>query len=77
MGGISLNRGKRKDEVPDGVRQITGDIDDEDDIREKLDGMDFDVVSDFIAFDVKDVERDYRLFYGRTKQYNYHCYCNQ
>lgn len=64
-----LNRGNRKDEIPAGVRQITGDINNEDDIRGKLDGMEFDVVSDFIAFDVKAVERDYRLFNGKTKQY--------
>ena len=64
-----LNRGRRKDEIPAGVRHITGDINNEDDIRKKLDGMEFDVVSDFIAFDVEAVERDYRLFFGRTKQY--------
>ncbi|MCR4720338.1 MAG: NAD-dependent epimerase/dehydratase family protein, partial [Lachnospiraceae bacterium] len=34
-----------------------------------LEGMEFDVVSDFIAFDVSAVERDYRLFKGKTKQY--------
>lgn len=64
-----LNRGKRKNEIPTGVRQITGDINNEDDIHQKLEGMEFDVVSDFIAFDIKAVERDYRLFRGRTKQY--------
>ena len=64
-----LNRGNRKDEVPANVKQITGDINNEDEIRDKLKGMDFDVVSDFIAFDVKAVERDYRLFDGKTKQY--------
>ncbi len=64
-----LNRGNRNAEVPANVKQITGDINNEEDIRAKLDGMEFDVVSDFIAFDVKAVERDYRLFNGRTKQY--------
>ena len=64
-----LNRGNRNAEVPVNVKQITGDINNEEDIRAKLDGMKFDVVSDFIAFDVKAVERDYRLFNGRTKQY--------
>jgi nucleoside-diphosphate-sugar epimerase len=64
-----LNRGNRKDEVPAGIRQIIGDINNEDEIRTKLEGMEFDVVSDFIAFDVKAVERDYRLFAEKTKQY--------
>ncbi len=64
-----LNRGNRKDEVPSGVNQIVADINDEDDVLKKIDEMDFDVVSDFIAFDVKAVERDYRLFKGRTRQY--------
>ncbi len=64
-----LNRGNRKDEIPAGIKLITGDINNEDEISKKLDGMEFDVVSDFIAFDVKAVERDHRLFSGRTKQY--------
>ena len=64
-----LNRGNRKSEVPASVKQITADINDEADVKSKLEGMTFDVVSDFIAFDVKAVERDHRLFSGKTKQY--------
>lgn len=64
-----LNRGNRKSEVPSSVKQITADINDEADVKSKLEGMTFDVVSDFIAFDVKAVERDHRLFSGKTKQY--------
>lgn len=64
-----LNRGSRKAEVPASVRQITGDINNEEEIKSKLEGMKFDVVSEFIAFDVKAVERDYRLFKGKTGQY--------
>ncbi len=64
-----LNRGNRKADVPEGVKQITADINNESDVLEKIEGMNFDVVSDFIAFDVKAVERDYRLFKGRTGQY--------
>jgi nucleoside-diphosphate-sugar epimerase len=33
--------------------------------------MTFDVVCEFIGFRVEDVERDYRLFKGKTKQYIY------
>lgn len=64
-----LNRGNRKSEVPESVKQITADIHDEADVKRKLEGMKFDVVSDFIAFDVEAVERDYRLFKGNTDQY--------
>ena len=64
-----LNRGNRKSEVPESVKQITADINDEADVKAKLEGMTFDVVSDFIAFDVAAVERDYRLFNKKTNQY--------
>ena len=64
-----LNRGNRKDEVPAGIKQIVADIYDEEDVAKKLEPMEFDVVSDFIAFDVEAVKRDYRLFRGKTKQY--------
>ncbi|MCR4721873.1 MAG: hypothetical protein K5655_09120 [Lachnospiraceae bacterium] len=53
-----LNRGNRKDVVPEGVHQIVCDIYNEADAAAKLEGMEFDVVSDFIAFDVSAVERD-------------------
>jgi nucleoside-diphosphate-sugar epimerase len=64
-----LNRGNRRAEVPEGIKQITADIGDEADVVKKLDGMQFDVVSDFIAFDVNAVERNYRLFKDKTRQY--------
>ena len=64
-----LNRGSRKEEVPAGVKQIVADIYDEKDVAKKLESMEFDVVSEFIAFDVAAVERDYRLFKGKTRQY--------
>ena len=64
-----LNRGNRKDDIPEGVNLITADINDEAAVAKKLEGMSFDVVSDFIAFVPSAVERDYRLFKGKTKQY--------
>ena len=66
-----LNRGNRTSAVPEGVRTISCDISDEDDARKKLEGMEFDVVSEFIGFVPEQVERDYRLFKGRTGQYIY------
>ncbi|MCR5318075.1 MAG: SDR family oxidoreductase [Treponema sp.] len=64
-----LNRGNRAAEVPANVHQILCDISDEEDAKKKLSGMEFDVVSEFIGFTPEQVERDYRLFKGKTKQY--------
>ena len=66
-----LNRGNRSSEVPANVRQITVDINDEAEVVRKLGDMQFDVVCDFIGFVPEQVERDYRLFAGRTRQYVY------
>ena len=66
-----LNRGNRKAEVPDGVRQITADISNEAEAAEKLKDMTFDTVCEFIGFTRDQVERDWRLFSGKTRQYIY------
>ena len=64
-----LNRGNRKECVPEGVHQIIADINDEKDVIEKLGNLYFDSVCEFIGFTVDQVERDYRLFRDRTHQY--------
>ena len=67
-----LNRGTRKDEVPANVRLLTADINnDEEGVRQLLDGEQFDAVCEFIGFLPSQVERDIRLFTGRTRQYVY------
>lgn len=66
-----INRGNRPDAVPAGAKQIIADINDEAAVLEKLGDMTFDVVGEFIGFTVDQVERDYRLFKGRTRQYIY------
>jgi nucleoside-diphosphate-sugar epimerase len=66
-----LNRGNRKEVLPEGVNQIIADINDEEAVIEKLGDLTFDAVCEFIGFKVKDVERDYRLFKGKTRQYVY------
>jgi nucleoside-diphosphate-sugar epimerase len=63
-----LNRGQRGDTVP-GARTIIADVRDEEAARAALGSRRFDVVVDFIAFEVADVERDLRLFAGRCDQY--------
>ena len=64
-----LNRGNRSAFVPEGAHVITADMGDEAAVQEKLAGMTFDVVAEFIAFTRPQVERDVRLFAGKTKQY--------
>jgi nucleoside-diphosphate-sugar epimerase len=65
-----LNRGNRLQEFesPD-VKFIHCDINDEEKARKLLDGINFDVVADFIAFVPAQLERDYRLFKDKTKQF--------
>lgn len=66
-----LNRGSRQDEIPANVKVIKADINDEADVAKKLEALEFDCVCDFIGFTVDQVERDFRLFNGKTKQYMY------
>ena len=66
-----LNRGTRKQEVPAGVKQIVADISNEEVVKRLLGDMQFDAVCEFIGFVPEQVERDIRLFKGRTRQYVY------
>ncbi|MCH5307967.1 MAG: SDR family oxidoreductase [Prevotella sp.] len=66
-----LNRGTRRAELPKGVKQVIGDIHSETQVRQMLGDQQFDVVCDFIGFKPEHVERDIRLFNGRTRQYVY------
>lgn len=65
-----LNRGNRNTTVPQNVRLITGDINEHtEEVMAKLGNETFDSVCEFIGFLPEQVERDIRLFSGRTKQY--------
>ncbi|MDO4865302.1 MAG: SDR family oxidoreductase [Clostridia bacterium] len=66
-----LNRGNRPQAVPEGAHTIIADINDEAAVAAKLEGLFFDCVCEFIGFVPRQVERDYRLFKGRTRQYLY------
>ena len=66
-----LNRGNRADVLPEGVKQIVADINDEQAVIEKLADETFDCVCEFIGFVKSQVERDVRIFRGKTKQYIY------
>ena len=66
-----LNRGSRNDVLPGGVNTLVADINDEESVLRGLGEMTFDCVCEFIGFVPGQVERDVRLFAGRTKQYLY------
>ncbi len=63
-----LNRGHRN-QLLSGAGEIKADIGDEARVAELTAGLEFDVVADFIAFLPSHLERDYRLFNGKTKQF--------
>lgn len=66
-----LNRGNRKEEIPENVTLLTANIDDEDTVTALLGDLQFDAVCEFIGFVPAQLERDYRLFGKRTKQFIY------
>ncbi|MGH9830288.1 MAG: NAD-dependent epimerase/dehydratase family protein, partial [Blastocatellia bacterium] len=63
-----LNRGQRTRKVA-GSHSLTADIHKPQEIRDALQGTQFDVVVDWIAFTQDDIERDLALFRGKVKQY--------
>ena len=64
-----LNRGNNNKHLPLCIKQIVADINNEEEAKAALDGMTFDAVCDFIGFVPAQLERDYRLFAGKTKQF--------
>ncbi len=65
-----LNRGTTSVRpVPEGARVLTADVHDRAAVAQALDGQDFDVVAQFLAFTPDQVTDDIELFRGRTGQY--------
>jgi len=64
-----LRRGQRTAEIPGSVSTIMADVADEAAVMDALGNRTFDAVVDWIAFNPEDVERDIRLFRGRTRQF--------
>ena len=64
-----LNRGRTSNLFPEGAHLLKADINNEAEAREVLGDQHWDVVADFIAFTPEQVERDIRLFEGKTSQY--------
>jgi nucleoside-diphosphate-sugar epimerase len=63
-----LNRGLRKAALP-GVHNLIADIHQPETVRTALQGLQFDVVVDWIAYTPEDIERDLSLFRGQVKQF--------
>jgi len=66
-----LNRGRSAAELPENINVIHADINNEEEAVKALDGMTFDTVCDFIGFVPEQLERDFRLFSGRCRQFMY------
>ncbi len=66
-----LNRGSRNAMLPATIKTIIADVNDEAAVAAAIKGMKFDVVCDFIGFVPEQLERDYRLFKGKTSQFMY------
>jgi len=64
-----LNRGTSQRRCPEGARHIEGDIQQEEQIASLLGGKQYDCVVDWIAYTPADIQRDIRLFQGKTSQY--------
>ncbi len=63
-----LNRGSRSAPLP-GSHSLTADVHKPEDVRAALQGLEFDVVVDWIAYAPDDIERDLALFQSRVKQF--------
>lgn len=66
-----INRGSRNNALSGNVVELTVDINDESAVSRLINDLQFDVVADFIAFTPDQLERDYRLFHNKTKQFIY------
>src|SRR6266550_3140808 len=63
-----LSRGQHAAELPAGVKTLIADVNDPA-LIQKLEHESFDAVVDWIAFTPADIERDLKLFKGRTRQF--------
>ncbi len=65
-----LNRGHTKGaDIPERATVLTADVRDREAVARAVEGREFDVVVDWIAFTPEHVEQDIELFRGRVEQY--------
>ena len=63
-----FNRGKRGNTIPEGVRQVTGDVTNREELA-SVAQQNFDVVCQFLGFVTEDVQRDIEIFADSCSQY--------
>src|ERR1700732_1036240 len=68
MDVMLLSRGQHASPFPAGVKTLIADVNDPA-LLQKLEHESFDAVVDWIAFTPADIERDLKLFRGRTRQF--------
>ena len=67
-----LNRGNRNSEFEGKIIHLkVNDVNDEEELKSVIGSLKFDVVCDFIGFKKAQLERDYRVFKDKTKQFMY------
>ena len=64
-----LNRGNRNLSLSGDLVELKADVNNESRVKELIKELHFDAVADFIAFEPPQLERDYRLFKGKTDQF--------
>ncbi len=64
-----LNRGNNNEVLSSKTKFLIGDMNNEESIKELIKDFHFDVVVQWIAYNVEQVKRDYRIFKGKTYQY--------
>lgn len=64
-----LNRGQRNEVLPAGAHYLIADVNDEAKVAGLVKDLDFDCVVEFIAFVPEHLQKDYRLFKNKTKQF--------
>lgn len=64
-----LNRGNNNKNLPENIKVLIGDINDEEKVRELIKDYHFDVVCNFLVYSHKQAEANIRLFKDNTKQF--------
>lgn len=64
-----LNRGNKNSDLPDNVKVLIGDINNEEKIKDLIKDYNFDVVCNFLIYSPEQAKSNIRLFRGKTKQF--------
>lgn len=64
-----VNRGKRRNFIPKNVTLIVGDVSKPQDLIKRIEGMEFDVVVDFLSYESTQLSKTLGLFKDKCKQF--------